>query len=252
MPGTSKHLNADSLERIIPDVLETAAVTGQETKRLHFERYEFAAQHVRPGRLLDMACGAGYGTRILVNCAPHPITAIGVDISPEAIEYAQTRYAAGNIEYRVGDALEFSDQEGFDTIVSLETIEHVADHRKLVARLVGLLRPGGVLIASVPTTPSVDANPHHQHDFTERSFRRMFEGADLVETAALRQVQHFRLMPLLTRNEQRARDLRPNLLAYYVTHPGSLAKRIAATLRYGLQNRYMTIAWSHAGPGHLM
>ena len=243
MPEHPLQLNADSLERILPELLEAAEVTGQETRRLHFERYEFAAQHVGAGRLLDIACGVGYGTKLLVTRARYPVTAIGVDISPEAIEYARSRYAGENIQYRVGDALTFSDREGFDTIVSLETIEHVDDHRGFVTKLIALLRPGGVLIASVPTTPSVDANPHHRHDFTERSFRRLFEKAGLIEIARLKQTQRFKILPLLTRTEHRARDLRPNLLGYYVTHPWSLSKRVMATGRYGLQNRYLTIAW---------
>ncbi len=243
MSDGSVQLNTDSLERIIPEQLEASAVTGQETMRLHVERYEFAAQHVVPGRLLDIACGAGYGTKILVTRAQCRLSVIGVDNSREAIEYARRRYAADNIDYRLDDALAFSDRDGFDTIVSLETIEHVGDHQRFVARLIALLRPGGVLIASVPTTPSVDANPHHRHDFTERSFRRMFERSGLVAMARLYQTQRFRIMPLLMRTEQRARDLRPNLLGYYVTHPWSLSKRVMATVRYGLQNRYLTIAW---------
>ena len=47
-----------------------------------------------------------------------------------------------------------SDADGFDTVVSLETIEHVPDPAGFVSRLVALLRPGGVFIGSVPTTPS--------------------------------------------------------------------------------------------------
>jgi 2-polyprenyl-3-methyl-5-hydroxy-6-metoxy-1,4-benzoquinol methylase len=36
--------------------------------------------------------------------------------------------------------------------VSLETMEHIADPRRLVDELVSALRPGGVLIVSVPTS----------------------------------------------------------------------------------------------------
>ena len=38
-------------------------------------------------------------------------------------------------------------------------------------------------------------------------------------------------------------DLRPNLLGYYLTHPGAALRRAAATLRYGFSNRYLTVAW---------
>ena len=59
-------LDADSLERLVPERLSPEDLAGQETLRLHVERYAFAAEHALPGRLLDLACGVGYGTRILV------------------------------------------------------------------------------------------------------------------------------------------------------------------------------------------
>ena len=71
--------------------------------------------------------------------------------------------------------MRFADPEGFDTIVTIETIEHLPNTVQFVSRIAGMLRPGGILIASVPTTPSVDGNPYHLHDFTERSFRRLFD-----------------------------------------------------------------------------
>ena len=83
-----------------------------------------------------------------------------------------------------------------------------------VAQMVSLLRPGGVLIGSVPATPSVDANPHHLHDFSERSFRRLGAAHGLVEVAALQQVQPFSLRSVLTRSEARMKQVRRNLPAY--------------------------------------
>jgi hypothetical protein len=77
---------------------------------------------------------------------------------------------------------------------------------------VSLLIPNGVFIGSVPTTPSVDANPRHLHDSRERSFRRMVERHGLQEIDCLRQVQPFRLMSVLKRRESRARDVRPFIL----------------------------------------
>jgi hypothetical protein len=100
-----------------------------------------------------------------------------------------------------------------------------------------------VLIASVPTTPSVDVNPHHLHDFTERSFRRMVRGHPLRERAHVLQVQAVPFMAVLRRGEERISDRRPHLLRYYASHPESFLKRAWATLRYGFANRYLTIAW---------
>jgi SAM-dependent methyltransferase len=241
-------LDTSSLVRLVPDELASGDATGHESLDIHLERYRFAALHAPPGRLLDLACGAGYGTRVLADEAEHVSEAVGVDISPDAVSYACQRYARPGVSYRVADGGEFVDAEGFDTIVSLETIEHVPAPGELVDHLVGLLRPGGVLIASVPTTPSVDVNPHHLHDFTERTFRGLFQQHELQEVTALRQEQRFKPLRIVRRQEQRVADLRPGLLGWYAEHPGSLARRVLATLRHGFTNRYITIAWQSAAP----
>ena len=99
-----------------------------------------------------------------------------------------------------------------------------------------------MLVASVPTTPSVDANPHHLRDFTESGFRTMMSELGLEEIDVLRQVQPFSPLPLLARTEKRASEIRPGLPAYYLRNPRALLLRLAATLRYGFTNRYVTLA----------
>ena len=168
---------------------------------------------------------------------------VGVDVSAAAVAHAGERYGGAGVEYRACDALSFEDPEGFDTIVSLETVEHVSDPELLIEKLVGLLRPGGVLVASVPTTPSVDLNPHHRHDFTERSFRDLVRGHGLTEQDCLRQVQSVSVMSVLRRGEARMGDLRAGLPRYYASHPGALLRRVASTLRHGFSNHYLTVAW---------
>jgi SAM-dependent methyltransferase len=240
-------LDADSLERLVPDRVRARDLTGEETLRLHVERYEFAAIRARPGRALDIACGAGYGTRLLADRCAGVKEALGVDLSELAVSYARDRYGNARTHFRVADAMDFADGEGFDTVVSIETVEHLPQPAAFASRLVGLLRPGGVLVASVPTTPSADVNPHHLHDFGEPSFRRLFAGRGLRELDCLRQVQGMRLAPFLRREESRMRDMRRNLPAYYLSHPWALLRRIGSTLRNGLANHYITIAWRADG-----
>jgi len=236
-------MSSNSLERLVPDHLAPGDVTGCETLELHLERYRFAAHHARAGRLLDIACGVGYGTRLLRDENPEVSFALGVDLCEKSVTYARERYGRDRVEYRVGDAMQFEDPEGFDTIVCLETVEHLPYPSRLVDSLVSLLRPDGVLIASVPTTPSVDVNPHHLHDFTETSFRRLFAGQPLEERACLRQTQPFGITSILRRSEARLAELRPNLLRYYATKPGAALRRLASTVRFGFVNCYITIAW---------
>jgi len=163
----------NTIERIIPNMVNADDITGQATLELHLQRYEFVAKYVTPGRLLDIACGVGYGTYLLVEKRQDIVEAIGVDISQEAIEYAIQYYASQRIHFQQHDAMTFADEKGFDSIVSVETLEHVPEPAILIKHLSELLRDRGIFIASVPTTPSVDVNPYHLHDFTERSFRKM-------------------------------------------------------------------------------
>ncbi len=230
-----------TLERLVPDELSETDATGHATLELHLQRYEFAARHARSGRALDMACGVGYGSRLLADHAE--LDVLGVDLDAAAIAYAATRYGGPRTRFEQRDAQAFSDPAGFDTVVSLETIEHVPDPVLLIERLVAAVRPGGVLIASVPTTPSVDVNPHHLHDFTERTFAAMIARHGLAEIDRLRQVQPFAPIAVLRRAEARTTDLRPHLMRYYASHPRAAIKRAVATARYGFTNRYVTIAW---------
>jgi len=115
-------LDADSLERLVPERLSPEDLAGQETLRLHVERYAFAAEHARPGRLLDLACGVGYGTRILADRRRDLISALGVDVSPEAVAYAHEHFADERVEYLCRDGMQLTDADGFDTIISLETV----------------------------------------------------------------------------------------------------------------------------------
>ena len=163
---------ASTIERIVPESVSPGDATGQATLEFHLQRYRFAATHLRPGRLLDIACGVGYGTRLLAVEGDGVTEAVGVDVAEDAIDHASRHYALPTVRFLQHDAMTFHDESGFHSIVSLETFEHIRDPDALLARLGGLLLPGGVIIASVPTTPSVDVNPYHLGDFTERSFSR--------------------------------------------------------------------------------
>ncbi len=237
-------LDPDSLERLVPEDLIAGDTTGGDTLDLHRARYEFASGFLSAaGRCLDIACGVGYGTRLLAKGGGRGVSVLGVDISPAAIDHARRHYAGDGIEFRLADAMRFHDPEGFDAIVSLETIEHLEHPGEFVDRLADLLRPGGVLIASVPTTPSVDLNPHHRHDFHELSFRRLVQHHEWVEIDCLRQTQPVNPTSVLVRREMRMQGLRRNLPIYYARHPDALWRRLVSTLRHGFCNRYITVAW---------
>ncbi len=238
MPGVNKA----SLERLVPDDLLKEESTGLETFRLHIERYAFAAQELRGANsILDIACGVGYGSRYLKDSLPAALIT-GVDSSADAIEYANHRYSLPKLKFGIADAMSFDDGP-FDAVVSLETIEHLPDPQRFLQRVTTrLLRPGGIFIASVPVTPSMDANPHHLHDFTARSFRKLLANQGLIEFDRLHQMQPYSPLAVLTRTEERMRSMRPNIAAYYWRHPQKAFLRLKSVLTDGFSNKYLTIA----------
>jgi SAM-dependent methyltransferase len=234
--------NNATLERLVPDALLKEEATGLETFRLLIDRYAFGAQALRgASSILDIACGVGYGSRFLKDTLPEALVT-GVDCSAEAIEYANGRYGAPGLTFGVGDALSFH-AGPFDAVVSLETIEHLPDPKQFIQNVTTrLLRPGGIFIASVPVTPSMDANPHHLHDFTARSFRKLLASYGFSEFDCLHQVQPYSPLAVLTRTEKRINSMRPNIAAYYLRHPHKAVLRLKSVLTDGFSNKYLTIA----------
>ena len=231
-------MRSGPLERAIP-----GESTNESWVAVHVARYDFAAHYARPnGRLLDLACGSGYGTALLSTRLPN-VECVGVDLDPVAIALACERYPRPNATFLQGDGMTLVDLQGFDTIVSLETIEHVAHPQRFVERLTGMLRPGGRMIASVPSTPSTDANPYHLHDFTEESFGRLFTRLGLRSVASIRLVDPFANTPTFSDKQVDRSQLIRRMVRHYARHPGSFVRRVIATVRYGFENRYITTAW---------
>jgi SAM-dependent methyltransferase len=239
----AKPLSQYSLERLVPDELTATDATGSETLELHMARYRFARGFINGGRVLDCACGVGYGTALLAAADGRPDEVLGVDIDASAVDYARQRYGSERISFRVGDGAALEDEAGFETIVSLETIEHVREPGALIGNFVRLLKPGGTLVASVPVTPSVDVNPYHLHDFTERSFRALGARRGLVERHAFAQEQPFDPWKIVSGREARLEDMRKGMVRYYLSHPAALSKRAWSTLTDGFRNKYLTLAW---------
>jgi SAM-dependent methyltransferase len=115
----------------------------------HWHRYHFAAKLVAGREVLDVACGAGYGSALLSRQARR---VVGADISAEAIAQAREVYAAApNLEFRQADcaALPFPDGS-FDAVVSFETIEHIDAQPTFLDEVRRVLRPEGLFVLSSP------------------------------------------------------------------------------------------------------
>jgi len=146
--------------------------TGKKTEDNHLERYKFAARFVNGMNVLDIACGSGYGSKLL--SASGAIKVTGVDIFKDVIEHAKSTYRGGNLFYETGDICEYKSASLFDVIVSFETIEHVEDHREALLNMFSQLKRGGTLIISTPnrliTSPGKSFNGKPKNRFHVREF----------------------------------------------------------------------------------
>ncbi|SEH64071.1 Methyltransferase domain-containing protein [Halobacillus karajensis] len=166
----------DTGERVIPKKMDSMNNMLLE----HVARYTFSTPYVR-GRVLDIACGSGYGSLKVAKERKEQLKEIiGVDISEEVLQYATHHYYHPLLSFKKGDAMDSSlPQEigTFDTILCFETIEHVKDDRLFIKRMDNLLKPGGTLVLSTPfgkgrNYPS--GSPFHYFQLTPEEFTELF------------------------------------------------------------------------------
>lgn len=129
--------------------LHVADAFWRECGFSHMQRYTFARERVT-GRVLDVACGVGYGTFILRGVSE---SVVGVDVSADAIAEAKQHHQRPGIVFHLGQLATLPGGPAeFDAAVCLETIEHLADPVAFLAELHHRLKPGGRLIVSAPNT----------------------------------------------------------------------------------------------------
>lgn len=142
----------------------------------HVSRYALAARWANAVRVLDIGCGAGYGTAEL---AAQARQATGIDLSLDAVAHARAAYPLANIRFfpASATALPFADAS-FDLVTAFEVIEHLEQWRHLLAEARRVLRPDGVFFVSTPNKSyytesrgTAGANPFHEHEFEYEEFR---------------------------------------------------------------------------------
>lgn len=145
------------------------ATTLDEVRPDHVERYKFAARWIQAAdlgpepRILDAACGCGYGTQMLAEKTKGQVR--GVDISGDAISHAQEYFAHPMVTYTMADIQHFTPTPR-DVIVSFETIEHVAAANGLIRKFAGIAPR---LICSVPNQEILPFDPA-RHEFHIRHY----------------------------------------------------------------------------------
>ncbi len=146
----------------------------------HCHRYAFARRFVAGARVLDAACGEGYGAALLGAVAS---AVTGVDIDAATVGHAGSVHGRRNVRFVCASAtaLPFA-AASFDAVVSFETIEHLdaADQPRMLAEFARVLVPDGVLVLSSPNRRRYSdergsRNPFHRHELDRDELARLLD-----------------------------------------------------------------------------
>ena len=144
---------------------------GGDIRHEHLHRYAWCMSLVEDKDVLDIACGEGYGSAMLVEQAR---SVTGVDIADETIRHAKDTYAdLKGLQFKQGDAAQIPLEDGsVDVVVSFETIEHHDRHQEMIDEIRRVLRPDGLLVMSSPNRVvySEQAGYHNEFHVKELDF----------------------------------------------------------------------------------
>jgi SAM-dependent methyltransferase len=128
-------------------------------------------------RVVDLACGEGYGSALL---ARHAASVVGVDANPEAFEHARLKYTAPNLSFE-RTMIELW-QGDVDCVVFLQTIEHMQDPDAMLEHVRELIGPAGVAYVTTPNVLTLapkgaerSGNPWHVREYRPEEFRTLCE-----------------------------------------------------------------------------
>jgi len=147
-------------ERYLPGIVGEIAYE-------HCHRYAFARRFAGGKRVLDAACGEGYGAALLAEVAMH---VTGVDVDGPVVAAASGRYGGrSNLVFEAASVTKLPLRDAsVDVVISFETIEHLsaAEQPQMLAEFARVLAPGGLLVLSSPNRPEYSearnyANPFH-------------------------------------------------------------------------------------------
>src|SRR4051794_1832442 len=178
---------ADALyqQRNQPDGVPPLALTGERTLpdvpeenywyRRHLAVYEWIAERTWGRRVVDLACGEGYGSQALSRTAAK---VIGVDANPEAFEHARLKYTTDRVSFERDMIARWTGD--VDCVVFLQTIEHVQDPDAVLEHLREVVGAGGVAFVSTPNLLTLapegaekSENPWHVKEYRAGEFREL-------------------------------------------------------------------------------
>ncbi|HEX9742223.1 MAG TPA: class I SAM-dependent methyltransferase [Nitrospiraceae bacterium] len=128
--------------------------------------YEAAKNLIGEGTILDIGCGAGYGSDRLAGAGR---LVIGIDYEPAVARAAAGQYRRSGLSFACMDGARLAiRRQSADLICAFQVIEHLSDQALFVRDVAATLRPTGIAILSTPNAlvHRGPRNPFHLHEFT--------------------------------------------------------------------------------------
>lgn len=160
-------------ERYIP------GQTSRNVSQDHVRRYHHVRNKLKGKRVLDIACGSGFGMQILSAVAT---VVAGADYSFEAVNFAKRNFMR-NVDGGVqanASSIPFADNS-FDAVVSFETIEHLRKPVKFLKEVKRVLIPNGHLYISTPVKRGNRLDKYHFREYTISEFTRLLSRFFLIQ-----------------------------------------------------------------------
>lgn len=142
---------------------------GDQQKRLHIGRYLWAKEHLSASTIAvaNAACSCNYGYEYLKRDGR---LVIGFDRNRYGIDDARK----AGFDLVIEKDIQEETFDGFDAVVSLETIEHLDDPEGFIK---GWSKTVKECVVSVPCIPTKHFNEWHKHDFTQDEARKLLTNA---------------------------------------------------------------------------
>lgn len=155
-------------ERLVPSLQHGELVHAE-----HLARYVLATQLAQSRRVLDAACGEGYGTGMLAAAGARSAT--GLDLDEPTVARARELYPAA--EFAPGDVRELPfGADAFDLVVSFETIEHIPDPERALDEFRRVTDEDGLLLISTPNKHEYKVeNEFHEREFFHAEFVELLQ-----------------------------------------------------------------------------
>jgi len=163
------------------EIKERVGHEDNEIFEEHIARYNFACQFTRDKIVYSIACGRGYGEKIIATKGMAE-KVVGIENNNKAIEFAKNYNKKQNIHYICSDIFSLNLKNNVaDVVISFETIEHINDDNLFLKILKNLLKPDGILLISTPNKAASyrslisrrSLNPYHVREYQKAQFEKL-------------------------------------------------------------------------------